>query len=408
MTKKRKTRRSNNEGSIYPLKNGKVGGYVNLGIDENGKRIRKFFTANNEEDAEKEIARLTGKLSSLKIESFKNSCIDLMKEWMLVFRINEVTSRVFENDMRNFNIHIKPYLQNLNTCDIDTVIIKKLLNKVYAKNHSLDVQKKVRTLLKQFFNYAVEEKLTQYNPVLSVKKIKKEKKDYTLEDIEKNNKAIKPEHRQKYLDILSKNDFLLSLCCVGYYTGLRIGEILALKWEDFDFENGSMMITKGVTYEVKFDENGKAIEKKNIVSSPKTDASVAVLPLPNVLQKILLSWKDKQKIKSEKLNVNLVKDSDYLFCKDDGTVRGYYGTRSIYKNYLEKNGLTTSEFHFHALRHTFGTILKDSEENLINIQMLLRHKSSKTTERYLSMNTKKVLSLKTKLDNVFNNPQKEE
>lgn len=401
MIKKRKSRRSNNEGSIYPLKNGKIGGYVNLGIDENGKRIRKFFTAENETEAEQKIANLTGKLSSLKIESFKNSCIDLMKEWLLVFRINEVTSRVFENDMRNFNIHIKPYLQNLNTADVDTVIIKKLLNKVYAKNKSLDVQKKIRTLLKQFFDYAVEEKLTQYNPVLSVKKIKKEKRDYTIEDIEKRNKAIKPEDREKFLEILKQNNFLLSLCCVGYYTGLRIGEILALKWQDFDFENNSMNVDKGVTYEVKFDENGKVISKKNIVSSPKTDASVAILPIPEILKSVLLNWFALQKEKSKKLDIDLTNDNCYIFCKDDGTIRSYYGTRSMYKNYLEKHNLTASEFHFHALRHTFGTILKDSEENLLNIQMLLRHKSAKTTERYLSMNTKKVLALKTKLDSVF-------
>ena len=78
-------------------------------------------------------------------------------------------------------------------------------------------------------------------------------------------------------------------------------------------------------------------------------------------------------------------------------------TRTIYNRFLRRNKLNEQEFHFHALRHTFGTILKENEENLYNIQMLLRHATAKTTERYLSIDTQKALSLKTHLDVVFQN-----
>ena len=150
MAKKKKQRRANNDGCIFHLKNGLVGGYINLGTDENGKRKRKYIYGHSEEEVEQKIAKLNGKLSSLKIESLQNSFCDLMKEWLLVFKLNEVTSRVFENIMRNYKLHIYPYIKNMNIIDVDVVVIKRLLNSVYLKNNSLEVQRKVKTILKQY------------------------------------------------------------------------------------------------------------------------------------------------------------------------------------------------------------------------------------------------------------------
>ena len=107
----------------------------------------------------------------------------------------------------------------------------------------------------------------------------------------------------------------------------------------------------------------------------------------------------------------LIIDSENLYRKlgsnDDGSLRSYYGTRAIYNRFLDKNKLPRKEFHFHALRHTFGTILKDNEENILNIQLLLRHASAKTTENYLSTTNQQILSFKNRLDNVFENDLKQ-
>lgn len=408
MAKKKNTRRKKNAGSVYQLPNGKWCGVLNLGINEHGKRQRKYIYGDTEEQVTSEIERLTGKLTSVKKDSVLNSCEELMLEWLLVFRKQDVTSRVFENDMRNFRIHIKPFIRGLNILDVDSVIIKKILNKIYDKNKSMDVQKKTKTLMRQFFDYAVEEKLVQYNPVLSVKIKIDKKKNLTLEDKNKDYKAIKPEHRKKYLEALCQNKFLLNLCFVGYYMGLRIGEILALKWNDIDLINETMAVTKGVTYEVYFDDQGNKTGKKTIVSTPKTNCSIAKLPVPSILCESLKEWHKVQAEKSKKLNVDLVDPNCFIFCNDDGSVRTYYGTRDIYENFLKNNDFTSKEFHFHALRYTFGQILKEHEENLYNIQMLLRHANAKTTERYLSMDPNKALKIKTRLNDVFESASKQD
>ena len=401
MKKVIKQRRGNNEGSVFQNSKGMFVGYVNLGRDDDGKRKRKYIYGHSKEEVEQKVAKLTGTISSLKIESLQNSFCDLMKEWLLVFKINDVSSRVFEDCMRNYNLHIKPNLQNMGVLQIDSVVIKKLLNRIYSSNHSHEVVRKTKTLLKQFFDYAVEEKLVQYNPVLSVNFKVKEKRD--LSEMKRPYKAIPPEDRKKFLEALTQNSFLLTLCFIGFYMGLRIGEILALKWKDVDFKTATLNINKGVTYTVDFDENGNKVGVKTIVSTPKTSVSVALLPIPNVLLDALKRWKDLQKEKGEKLGIELASNDDFIFCNDDKSVRTYYGTRTIYNRFLRRNKLNEQEFHFHALRHTFGTILKENEENLYNIQLLLRHATAKTTERYLSIDTQKALSLKTHLDVVFQN-----
>lgn len=408
MVKKKNIRREKNQGSIYRLKNGTWCGAINLGLDENGKRQRKYIYGKTEEEVLNKVQHLSGTLTSVKKDSVLNSCDELLLEWLLVFKKQDVTSRVFENTMRNYRLHIRPFIQGKSILDIDSVIIKKILNKIYETNKSVDVQKKVKTLLKQFFDYAVEEKLVQYNPVLSVKIKTDEKKNFTLEDSEKDYKAIRPEHRHKFLEALCQNEFLLNLCFVGYYMGLRIGEILALKWKDFDIKDQTMTITKGITYEVYFDEKGNKIGQKTIVSTPKTKSSVAKLPVPNILCESLSNWYKSQEEKGKKLSVDLTSPNSFIFCNDDGSVRTYYGTRDIYETFLRNNGFETREFHFHALRHTFGTILKEHEENLYNIQMLLRHSNAKTTERYLSMDSNKALTIRPRLNDVFEDARKQD
>ena len=91
----------------------------------------------------------------------------------------------------------------------------------------------------------------------------------------------------------------------------------------------------------------------------------------------------------------------FVFANDDGTVRTYYGTKAIYYRFLRNNKLDNKEFHFHALRHTFGTMLKDNAEDLYKIQMLLRHASAKTTERYLSIDKRRAVNLQSNIDNAI-------
>ena len=79
----------------------------------------------------------------------------------------------------------------------------------------------------------------------------------------------------------------------------------------------------------------------------------------------------------------MVNPKTFIFCNDDYSVRTYYGTRAIYRRFLDKHNFNRSDFHFHAIRHTFATMLKENEQSLYFIQGFLRH-TTRTTEKYLS------------------------
>ena len=108
-----KKRRKHNEGSIYQLSNGRWAGSISLGYDENGKRIRKTFYGDTELDVSLQMREVNAKVGVLKRDRFKKTFCELMKEWLLVFKSTEVSSRTFSALLSIYNNHIEPFLKNL-------------------------------------------------------------------------------------------------------------------------------------------------------------------------------------------------------------------------------------------------------------------------------------------------------
>lgn len=403
-------KRKNNEGNVMKRGNS-YQGRVSLGVDAEGKRIRKSKMFDKEEDAWNWVYSLTGKLTSLNKNSFTNSFSDLMMEWLMVFKQEEVTSRSFANCLSKYKTHIEPYIRNMSINEVDSVIIKKILNE--AKKTSMEVAKKTKSLFSQFFDYAVGERLAEFNPVIHIKL-----KDNVKVNVEKVNKkepnsykAIKPEDREKYLMALEEHPFLKTLCYIGLYSGLRIGEILGLRWQDVDFKNKTLNIEHAITVDFKFDKDGNIVDKETILSTPKTKGSVGILPMTDILYETLKNWYQSQMSKGCSTGYDLVNPNTYVLCNDDCSIRTYYGTRAIYRRFLDKHNFNRSDFHFHALRHTFATTLDENKKNISFIQDLLRHTTSRTTEKYISKDKNRVLNNVKELNEIFdkkNQPAKKQ
>ena len=138
---------------------------INLGRDENGKRIRKqVYYGFSEEEANEAIRKATEQKSQLDNEIFTKKFSGLMMQWLLNEKQNTVTPRSFDNLMINFKNHIEPQLKNVEMHEIDVKILKNLLKSIKSE----EVRRKTKYLLNQFLNYAVEEKLIAYNPVMSI------------------------------------------------------------------------------------------------------------------------------------------------------------------------------------------------------------------------------------------------
>ena len=192
-------------------------------------------------------------------------------------------------------------------------------------------------------------------------------------------KALSPAVRKKFFDALSSHPFLNYLCHVAYFSGLRIGELLGLRWQDIDMKNKVLSVEHAITTKPEFDKLGNKLSKKTILSNPKTASSKTKLPMSNILVETLKEWKNIQRTKGRKLKMYLTGQKDFVFCNDDGTMRTYYGTKKIFYTFLKSHNLNKYHIHFHTLRHTFSNTLFEADQNPKVIQSLLGHKDVKTT-----------------------------
>ena len=165
---------------------------------------------------------------------------------------------------------------------------------------------------------------------------------------------------QKTLEDAVKNDrrpktFGILLCL---YTGLRIGELLALEWTDIDFDKREISISK--TCHDSKDELGRYVR---FVNPPKTTTSMRVIPIPKQLMPMLRETKKRN-------------GSRYVV-GDGGKIISVRSYQRTYELILKKHGLPHRGFH--ALRHTFATRAIECGMDVKTLSELLGHKNPTVT-----------------------------
>lgn len=159
------------------------------------------------------------------------------------------------------------------------------------------------------------------------------------------------------------------------YTGLRIGELLALEWCDIDLSKGVISVSKSCHY--GHNNNG---EYKRFVDTPKTSHSARIIPIPKQIIPLLKNHRKKS-------------NSEYVI-SDNGKavpVRSYQRSFEL----LQKK-LNIPRRGFHALRHTFATRAIECGMDVKTLSKILGHKNSTIT---LNRYTHSLLEHKTEMMN---------
>ena len=166
------------------------------------------------------------------------------------------------------------------------------------------------------------------------------------------------------------------------YSGLRIGELLALTWADIDFTKGTLTVNK--TCHDGRDENGKLCR---ITDTPKTTSSRRTIPIPKQLLSLLKEHKKKS-------------NSQYVVSSNGNgiTVRSYQRSFELLQKRLgiERKG-------FHSLRHTFATRALECGMDVKTLAEILGHKNATVTlNRYAHSLMEHKQDMMNKLGKIFN------
>ena len=142
-------------------------------------------------------------------------------------------------------------------------------------------------------------------------------------------------------------------------TGLRVGELLGLKWRDVDFENLELHVRRSVVHQV--------------IGRCKTEASAKPVPLDSFMAHDLLSWR-------RATPYNRMEDWVFASVTMKGTQP--YWPENLMRRYVwpaAKRAKITKRIGWHTFRHTYSTLLRANGEDVKVVQELLRHANSKTT-----------------------------
>jgi integrase len=199
-------------------------------------------------------------------------------------------------------------------------------------------------------------------------------------------KFPKPKARQK-LEVLEMKDqrrFIKYLCDnfsymnLGIYiclcTGLRIGEVCALVWDDIDVERGLICVSK--TLQRIYVVDGEKKYTEVVIDTPKSISSIREIPISQDLMKVLSPLK------------KAVAGNYYVLTNSPSPIepRAY---RNYYNRLLKQ--LDLPHLRFHGLRHTFASILIDNEVDIRSVQSALGHSNPNTTEIIYVHRTKRNL-----------------
>ncbi len=190
----------------------------------------------------------------------------------------------------------------------------------------------------------------------------------TMPKISKKEIQILTKEHQKILEQKLKNyineDYFGIFLCL--YTGLRIGELCALKWENIDLNNNVIRVEKTLIRVKNYDKNMKQ-KTVVILDEPKSVSSIRNIPIPVFIIPILK---------------RLQKENEYFFLT--GTTK-FIEPRSYTNHYKSiMNSINLNQYNFHALRHTFATRCIEIGCDPKTLSEILGHSDVKITlDRYV-------------------------
>lgn len=341
-------------------------GKLKVGMKQNGDPDIRVVYGKSEVECHKKLKDIKDELDKTPhVETNRGLVKDYMQNWLVNVKKNELKPKSYDRLEQTLTLYVYPRIGHIQYQAIKPEDIQNMINDLRDKNYSYSTIKKSYEAVNACFKHGVIQRTVAMNPAAGVsapaKKLFQKKKIhfYTKEEA----KLLIEQSQKRYKN--GKRIYPLgSFVPLLINTGLRAGELLALRWKtDIDFENKILTVHNNIAYVKDRSPDAKSkhkiLEQDSVKSEAGQDRSI---PL-------------NQDALNALLDIHQVTGSnEYVMSTKNGTIVTPRNADRIFRRICIAAGFPDDKVYgLHALRHTFATLLLSNDVDIKTVSELLGH-----------------------------------
>ena len=361
-------RRPNGDGTIRKREDGRWEGRITIGKRKDGSCIVKTVTAKTQKALLQKFNEMKFRYAGANlVEKCQMTVGEWLIDWLENYKKHMIRPTTYRGYKNYIEKHMIPYIGKKPITNLRTADIQKMYNKLkecgrttehpedgYTLSNSM--VRSVHMLLHEALDGAVKERIIPSNPTKGV----------VLPKIDYKDKRILLEYEvDRLLEVSKERDGWYDFFYLECMTGLRKGEICALKWSDYDEINRKLSVKRTATY----------MDGKLTIGETKTERSRRKIILPKSVAK-MLSERKKSAV------------SEWIYPSVSDITKPLNPQTAYYtlKKFLKEADIPTVRFH--DLRHTFATHAASSGVDPKTLSAILGHTdASFTLDTYTHVTT---------------------
>ena len=362
-------RRPVGDGMVRKREDGRWEGRIVVGHKKNGDSIFRYISAPTQKELSAKLRQLTEAYKGVDLTEESNMALSVwLDKWLDEYMAATLRPTTLNGYRRSLELHVKPYLGNKTLSKITAVDLRSLYRTLQetGRVHPRDGQSPglsartvhgIHTTLHHALKTAMEQNLIPNNPAAEVDPPKFDGAPM---------KILTEAQLDAFMKVIEKDAFWHDFFYTAVTTGLRRGEICALRWEDVSFSDKTIYIHRTLQRIQDRDNVGKS-KTRIVITSPKSVSSIRVIPIPEELLQLLRRHR--------------AAFSGYLLTNGEK----YIEPRALQNHF--KRALQVCEIrqiNYHSLRHTFATRCIELGFDIKSLSEILGHASVNVTlNRYV-------------------------
>ena len=356
-------KRNNGDGNIRKRADGRYEIRVSAGVDPKTgkyKKISKYFKTKTE--AIQAIHKVSEEVKRKEVSEKGNYLfIDWLDYYLENYLKNTIKQSTYVGYRTYINKHFLPAFNNLKLRNLSPKLLQEFYNVKYEDGLSPKTLININMFLHKALQQACRESIIFQNVAECVELPRRKKPDIKILTLEQQKSLISASYKSRYGVFIR----------LELVTGLRLGELLGLRWADIDLINGNLTVNQTLNRLTKYEPSGENTTEI-VFGTPKSENSIRTIPLLNAAVNDLKNWKKVQD-RDKELAAGAYNDLGLLVTNELGKFIEPKTFKKYYEKILKNAGIENMTFH--ALRHTFASRSLERKMDSKTLSAILGHYS---------------------------------